>query len=57
MGIRKVKTWHGLRWGVTKANGDIVEYKDFSDGYKKLALFPYTPEGLEKAKKLRYSFN
>lgn len=51
LGIRKVKTWYGLKWGVVdltaEFGSDVVETK------KRIGLFSYDEEGLNEAREFR----
>lgn len=45
--IKISKTWHGRRYSVVDPKGNVVETKE------RLLIFPYTPEGLKKAKEAK----
>lgn len=44
--IRKVKTWHGVKWAVVDSEGFSIVFN------KRVAQFPNDKEGLEEARKI-----
>jgi hypothetical protein len=53
-GIRKMKTFYGLKWSVVDSEGHVVELS--RDSGNRVAQYPLTKEGLEEARKVLKQF-